>query len=150
MQFQEPWPEATLPRYAGVMVVPSLRRPASRCRGSWRPPAGAQLHLHTCVKGSAQAVKPDVCRCAAFEKKVISSSAISTKISQDSPKLQILAEIQNMMTEIKCEPEQVQGRILFMSMHNDIVWERKKGNKELCVANSLNVAEKARGFAPGH
>ena len=63
------WPEAALPRCAGVIVVPSLRRPASRCRGSWRPPAGAQLHLHTYVKGSAQAVKPDVCRCAAFKRK---------------------------------------------------------------------------------
>ena len=41
---QESWPEAALPRCAGVMVVPSLRRPASRCRGTWRPPAGAQLH----------------------------------------------------------------------------------------------------------
>ena len=64
----------------GVVVVPSLRRPASRCRGSWRPPAGAQLHLHTCVKGSAQAVKQDVCRCAASKKKVISSHTVSTKV----------------------------------------------------------------------
>ena len=46
-------------------------------RGSWRPPAGAQLLL--CVKGSAQAVKPDVCRCAAFKKKVIPSHTVSTK-----------------------------------------------------------------------
>ena len=30
--------------------------------------------------------------------------------------LQIFAEIQNMMPDIKCEPEQVQGRIIFMSM----------------------------------
>ena len=35
----------------GGRDVPSLRRPASRCRGILRPPAGAQLHLHTCVKG---------------------------------------------------------------------------------------------------
>ena len=35
--------------------------------------------LHTCVKGSAQAVKPDVCRCAAFKNKHISSSTVSTK-----------------------------------------------------------------------
>ena len=34
-------------------------------------------------------------------------------------------------------------------MCNDIVW-REKGNKELCIANSLNVAEYARRFAPGH
>ena len=57
-----------------------LRRPASRCRGTLRPPASAQLHLHTCVKGSAQAVKPDVCRCAAFKKKVISLPTVSTTI----------------------------------------------------------------------
>ena len=31
------------------------------------------------MKGSAQAVKPDVCRCAAFKNKHISSSTISTK-----------------------------------------------------------------------
>ena len=36
--------DENLPRHAGVVVVPSLRRPASRCRGSWQPPAGAQLH----------------------------------------------------------------------------------------------------------
>ena len=52
----------------GVMVVPSLRRPASRCRGTLRPPAYAQLLLHTSAKDSAQAVKLDVCRCAAIEK----------------------------------------------------------------------------------
>ena len=34
--------------------------------------------LHTCVKGSAQAVKPDVCRCAALKNKVISSHTVST------------------------------------------------------------------------
>ena len=62
--------------------------------------------------------------------------------------VQILAEIQNMMTEIKCEPEQFQGRIVFMSMYNDTVW-REKGNKELCIANSINVADYARRFAPG-
>ena len=49
--------------------------------------------------------------------------------------LHVLAEIQNMMTEIKCEPEQFQGRSIFMSMYNDIVW-REKGNKEMCTANS--------------
>ena len=36
--------------------------------------------------------------------------------------LKILAEIQNIMTEIQCEPEQLPGRIIFMSMYNDIVW----------------------------
>ena len=34
--------------------------------------------------------------------------------------LGILAEIQKMMAEIKCEPELAQGQIIFMSMYNDI------------------------------
>ena len=37
-------------------------------------------------------------------------------------KLHIFAEIQNMMTEIQGEPEQFQGRIIFVSMYDDIVW----------------------------
>ena len=35
--------------------------------------------------------------------------------------LHILAEMQNMMTETQCEPEQFQGRIIFVSMCSDIV-----------------------------
>ena len=31
------------------------------------------------------------------------------------------------MTELQCEPEQFPGRIIFMSMYNDIVW-REQGN----------------------
>ena len=37
--------------------------------------------------------------------------------------LGILDEIQKMMTESKCEPEQFKGRIIFMSMCNDIDWK---------------------------
>ena len=43
--------------------------------------------------------------------------------------LQILAEIQTMMTEIKCEPEQFHGRIIFMSMFYGIVWGEKETEK---------------------
>ena len=49
--------------------------------------------------------------------------------------LQILAEIQNTMTETQCELEQCQGRIIFMSMYNDIVW-RQEGNDKIRIANS--------------
>ena len=63
--------------------------------------------------------------------------------------LGILAEIQKMMTEIKCEPEHFLGRIIFMSMCNDINW-RKKGNREHGIANYFNVADHARKLAPGH
>ena len=36
--------------------------------------------------------------------------------------LQILVEIQNTMTAIKCELEQFQGRIIIMPMYNDTSW----------------------------
>ena len=54
--------------------------------------------------------------------------------------LEILAEIQNVTIDIKCEREPFQGSIIFMSMYNDIVWG-EKGNRETCVANSLTVAD---------
>ena len=60
--------------------------------------------------------------------------------------LQILAEIQKMMTEMKCELEQFPGRIIFLSMYNDIVWI-EKGNREARVANSIMVADYARKIA---
>ena len=57
-------------------------------------------------------------------------------------------EIQNMMAELKCEPEQFQGRTIFMSMFNDIIW-RTPGKEENCVANSMNVATCAKRFPFG-
>ena len=57
----------------------------------------------------------------------------------------LLAEIQKMMAELRCEPKQLQGRIIFMSMYNDIVW-RERGNRENCIANAVNVAAYAKKF----
>ena len=62
--------------------------------------------------------------------------------------LGILAEIQKMMAESKCEPEQFQGRIIFMSMYNDIAWG-ERGNRENCIANSFKTKEYARKFQQG-
>ena len=44
----------------------------------------------------------------------------------------ILNEIQQMMGELQCDPENFTGRIIFMSVLNDIVWDAE-GNDELCV-----------------
>ena len=63
--------------------------------------------------------------------------------------LGILDEIQKMMTELKCDPEHFQGRIIFMPVYNDINWG-KRGNKDTCVANSFDVADYARKFMRGH
>ena len=54
-----------------------------------------------------------------------------------------------MMTEIQCEPEQLPGRVIFMSVYNDIVWG-EKGNEEMCIADSQIVAECAQIFTHGH
>ena len=43
--------------------------------------------------------------------------------------LGILTEIQNMMNEIKCEPEHFQGKIIFMSMYNHFECENKATEK---------------------
>ena len=43
--------------------------------------------------------------------------------------LQILAENLFMVTEIKCEPEQFQGRIVFMLMFHDIYGKKKETEK---------------------
>ena len=60
---------------------------------------------------------------------------------QGSTKLGILEEIQKMMTELQCDHEQFKGRIIFMSMYNDIVWwERgntEKCNYEFCYSSEL-------------
>ena len=62
----------------------------------------------------------------------------------------ILGEIQKtMISELKCEPEQLKGRIVFMSINNDIDWG-KRGNKENCIAKALKVTEYARRFTQGH
>ena len=58
----------------------------------------------------------------------------------------IITEIQKMMAEIKCEPEQFQGRIIFMYKY--IIW-RRLGNHENCMANSMNGAACAKKFPHG-
>ena len=51
----------------------------------------------------------------------------------------ILNQIQQMMEELQCEPENFTGRIIFISMFNDIVWNAK-GNDELCENDSKTIA----------
>ena len=45
--------------------------------------------------------------------------------------LGILDEIQKIMTESKCEPEQLKGIIIFMSMYNDIDWGKTRKQRRL-------------------
>ena len=50
----------------------------------------------------------------------------------------ILNQIQQMVGELQCEPENFTGRIIFISMFNDIVWGTK-GNEESCENNSKTI-----------
>ena len=54
----------------------------------------------------------------------------------------LLEQIQEFMKERRCDPEQSEGRIIFMSMFNDFVW-RAKENAEKCKGNSREVANYA-------
>ena len=66
--------------------------------------------------------------------------------------LGLLEKIQNLMKDLQCESEQVNDRIIFMSMfmsmYKDIVW-REEGNTEKCVQNSVVVSKYARRFPCG-
>ena len=57
-------------------------------------------------------------------------------------------EIPKLMTELQCEPEQFKGRMIFMSMYNDIVWG-ERGNAEKGESNFREVANHARKFPRG-
>ena len=61
----------------------------------------------------------------------------------------ILKEIQNKMGELWCEPENFTGRIIFMSMFNDIVWDAK-GHDELCENKAKTIKQYAGRFPRVH
>ena len=61
--------------------------------------------------------------------------------------LQLVQEVQKFMNKMG-EPEQFQGRIIFMSMFNDIIW-RSKDNEQECIANSTPVSLFAKRFPAG-
>ena len=61
--------------------------------------------------------------------------------------LQLVQEVQQFMNKMG-EPEQLQGRIIFMSMFNDIIW-RSKDNEMECIANSTLVSLFAKRFPAG-
>ena len=63
--------------------------------------------------------------------------------------LGLLEKIQKLMTDPQCEPEHFKGRIIFMSMFNDIEW-KAKGNKQQREHSPQTVANHARECPRGH
>ena len=55
-----------------------------------------------------------------------------------STTLELVHEVQKFMSKM-CEPEQFQGRIIFMSMFNDIIWWIEDNEQE-CIANATLVS----------
>ena len=60
-------------------------------------------------------------------------------------KLQLCGKVSALLSDLGETPETLTGRILFMSMFNDISCDRK-GNKEECLANARVVKVLAKKF----
>ena len=63
--------------------------------------------------------------------------------------LQLCDKISDLLSSMEQTPESFTGRILFMSMFNDISCDRK-GNKEECLANARVVKVLAKKYGIGH
>ena len=61
--------------------------------------------------------------------------------------LQLVDEVQKCLNKM-CDPAQFQGRIIFMSMFNDIIWGTKDNEQE-CIANATLVSLFAIRFPAG-
>ena len=64
--------------------------------------------------------------------------------------LQILAEIQNMLTQIQCKPEQAIPRTDYLHVNVRRHCLVRQRSEQLCIANSKLVADYAKRFAYGH
>ena len=63
--------------------------------------------------------------------------------------LQLCNKVQELLSKLSVEPANFTGRIIFMSMFNDIIWGCKDNEKE-CIANSTLVSLFARRFRARH
>ena len=62
--------------------------------------------------------------------------------------LQLSHNVQELMSKMSVEPEEFTGRIIFMSMFNDISWG-SKDNEQECESNAKLISICARRFSPG-
>ena len=62
--------------------------------------------------------------------------------------LQLCNKDQEFLSKMSMEPEDFTGRIIFMSMFNDISWRYKENERE-CELNAKLVSINARRFSPG-
>ena len=62
--------------------------------------------------------------------------------------LQLVREVQEFLSKMSIQPEDFTGRIIFMSMFNDISWGSKDDEQE-CELSAQLVSIYARRFSPG-
>ena len=62
--------------------------------------------------------------------------------------LQLCYKVQDFLSKMSVEPEDFTGRIIFMSMFNDISW-RSKDNEQECELSAKLVSIYAKIFSPG-
>ena len=62
--------------------------------------------------------------------------------------LQLCNKVQELMSNMSTEPEEITRRIIFMSMFNDISWG-SQDNEQECESNANLVSIYARRFSPG-
>ena len=69
-------------------------------------------------------------------------------LSQDSPHRSSATKVQEFVSKMSEAPEDFTGRIIFMSMFNDITW-RSKDNEQECELSAQLVSIYANRFSPG-
>ena len=62
--------------------------------------------------------------------------------------LQFCNKVQEFLSNMSIEPEEFKGRIIFMSMFNDISWGSKDNERE-CELSTQLVSMYAKRFSPG-
>ena len=71
------------------------------------------------------------------------------KIFSGITTLGLLEKIQSQMRDLQCELENLNDRIIFMSMYSVIEWDRQ-GTEERCEHNTQTVTNYARKFLRRH
>ena len=69
-------------------------------------------------------------------------------IFQGFTTLQLVREVPEFLSKMSIQPEDFTGRIIFMSMFNDISW-RSKDNEQECESSAQLVSIHAKIFSPG-
>ena len=62
--------------------------------------------------------------------------------------LQLCIKVQELLSKLSVTPEKFTGRIIFMSMFNDISWGSKENERE-CELSAQLVSLYAKRFSPG-